>query len=695
MQFDRQQWKCLAAMAATWMCAAGALQAQSLVVTAGTIIATDTDVAPGCGGATFGGSSALGSAPAVGASGNMVIRARITGTGVTPLNERALFFGSTRANLQLAIRSGDQAPGLAPGITIQTSFGTTGIDGTPRISENGTYYLFGTSLWNGGVVAANDTALYSGTLGSYSLLAREGDPAPGTAGATLTGTFSSTSAQSSGVNDSGTCFFKSTLAGGDVVGTTNNEAWFIGTPGSLNIVVRKGDTFDGGVHYLSTTTGTGFISQLNASGQFLHEETLSQTLGTNPATAADDKVLMLYTPGFGNQIILREGDAAPGTGGGTFSLPANTWTVNNGAMAFNSSGQTISRLDVTGGTTSSGVFIISASGVTPVAMLGDVAPGTGGLTFNVFNNVSCQINNAGQVAFQCTLAGAGVTAANDGAIFVGAPGSLQLAVREGDVVPGSGGTLTFDSMVSVSQSLNGLGQVVWAGRLLPTMIQATWSWDAGNGLREVYRSDETVEVQPGVFKTGNGTNPSSTGGFNNSNGTALNFSNDGMFCGTIGFLDNTRALFTVQVPHLPVPQSYCTAGTTTNGCNAIISATGQPSISFANPCVINTTGVEGNRSGITFYGLSASGVLWCPAGSSYLCVKAPTQRMTVQSTGGTDGLCDGALSDDWNAYQLSNPAALGNPWSAGDDIFVQAWFRDPPACKTTSLSNALKLTYQP
>jgi hypothetical protein len=693
MQFDRQQWKSVAALAAAWACAVGAVHAQSLVVTSGNVIATDTDPAPGLPGLTFGGSSALTSAPLLGGGGNVFFRGRITGPGINAFNERALFYGDTRANLQLVLRSDDPAPGI-PGATIRTAFGT-GVDGTPHTSENGNF-LFGATVQGTGVTSANDTVYYAGTIsGGYSILAREGDPAPGTAGATLSSAFSSASTQSTGINDSGTCFFKSSLTGGDVVGTTNNEAWYYGTPGSLSIVVRKGDTYDGGVHFLSTTTGLGFISQMNASGQFMHEETLSQTLGSSPATPASDKVLMIYTPGFGNQVILREGDAAPGTGGGTFNTPTDNWTVNNSALSFNSSGQTISRLDVLGGTVSNGVFVIAAGGVTPVALVGDVAPGTGGLTFATFNNSSCQINNAGEVAFQCVLAGAGVATTNDTAIFTGTPGNLQMVMREDDAVPGSGGTLFFDGVAGVSQSLNGLGQIIWSASLKPAFTSAMWSWDPGFGLVEVWRGTDTLEVQPGVFKTGNGTGVSSTGGFNNCNGTAFNFSNTGIVTGSVAFMDNTRAVFTVQVPNTSFPAPYCTAGTTTNNCNATINASAQPSVSLANACQITTTNVEGNKSGIIFYGLASHGVQWCVGGNSYLCVKSPTMRTPVQSSGGTDGLCDGTLTLDWNAYQSGNPTSLGNPWSAGNDVFVQAWFRDPPACKTTSLSDAVQMTYQP
>jgi hypothetical protein len=53
------------------------------------------------------------------------------------------------------------------------------------------------------------------------------------------------------------------------------------------------------------------------------------------------------------------------------------------------------------------------------------------------------------------------------------------------------------------------------------------------------------------------------------------------------------------------------------------------------------------------------------------------------------------LSVDWNAFIATNPGALGNPFLAGQAVYAQGWFRDPPAPKTTSLSNALKFTVCP
>jgi hypothetical protein len=142
--------------------------------------------------------------------------------------------------------------------------------------------------------------------------------------------------------------------------------------------------------------------------------------------------------------------------------------------------------------------------------------------------------------------------------------------------------------------------------------------------------------------------------------------------------------------------SYCTAGTTSNGCNATMSASGSPSVGATSGFTLSCSTVEGAKTGLLFYGLSGpKGSVWAPGSSSFLCLKAPTQRMPAMSTGGTANACDGALSIDWLAYVATHPNALGAPFSAGTVVQAQAWFRDPPAPNTTNLSDGLQFTTCP
>lgn len=164
--------------------------------------------------------------------------------------------------------------------------------------------------------------------------------------------------------------------------------------------------------------------------------------------------------------------------------------------------------------------------------------------------------------------------------------------------------------------------------------------------------------------------------------------------GSYIMMDDLQADLT---PVIVPPTAYCTAGTTSNGCVASISANANPNVAHSTACQVTVSNVEGQRAGIVYYGLAQTVSPWCSqgGGTSTLCVKAPVKRTGVQQTGGTLGLCDGTLSRDWNAFQLANPTALGAPWAAGANFYLQGWFRDPLACKTTNLSNALKMTYVP
>lgn len=146
------------------------------------------------------------------------------------------------------------------------------------------------------------------------------------------------------------------------------------------------------------------------------------------------------------------------------------------------------------------------------------------------------------------------------------------------------------------------------------------------------------------------------------------------------------------------PQPYCTSGTSQQGCVPQISASVNPSASAASPCSILVDHVPGQRSGLLFYGLDNSGWFptpWASGSDSYLCVQPPTQRTLLQTASGSVGQCDGTLALDWDGFFAANPAALGSPWSSGDTVYVQGWYRDPGAAKNTNLSNAIELKLRP
>lgn len=143
--------------------------------------------------------------------------------------------------------------------------------------------------------------------------------------------------------------------------------------------------------------------------------------------------------------------------------------------------------------------------------------------------------------------------------------------------------------------------------------------------------------------------------------------------------------------------NYCTAGTTTNGCKPSVQlASGTPSASGAGSAIVSALRVEGSRQGLFFFGLAPAALPWSATSSSLLCVKTPTQRAPVTNSGGAPSSCEGVLSTDLNALILASAGSLaGQSLSAGSKVYAQAWFRDPPASRSTNLSDAIELTLQP
>jgi hypothetical protein len=149
-------------------------------------------------------------------------------------------------------------------------------------------------------------------------------------------------------------------------------------------------------------------------------------------------------------------------------------------------------------------------------------------------------------------------------------------------------------------------------------------------------------------------------------------------------------------PPSPSGSPYCTSPLTSNSCVPTMSASGSASASAGSGFTLSATAVEGSKAGLLFYGMSGAAFApWAPGSTSALCVKPPVQRMGAQTSGGTSGSCDGVLAQDWNAYVTSHPGALGQTFSGGESVWAQAWFRDPPAPKTTNLSSAIVFSVGP
>ena len=141
--------------------------------------------------------------------------------------------------------------------------------------------------------------------------------------------------------------------------------------------------------------------------------------------------------------------------------------------------------------------------------------------------------------------------------------------------------------------------------------------------------------------------------------------------------------------------SYCTAGTTANGCQTLLSSTGLPSIGAGSGFVVTAANGEGAKNGIFFYGFNGQQANSWGNGTSYQCVVPPVIRTGLRAGTGTSGACDGTFNIDMNAFwSTAKPAKVP---AVGQEVSLQLWFRDPQSTsnQTTSLSDAIKFQVCP
>ena len=143
--------------------------------------------------------------------------------------------------------------------------------------------------------------------------------------------------------------------------------------------------------------------------------------------------------------------------------------------------------------------------------------------------------------------------------------------------------------------------------------------------------------------------------------------------------------------------NYCTAGQSASGCLASISATGTPSATASSGFQLGTTGAEGAKDGLFFFGTAGRQANQWGNGTSFQCVVPPVIRAGLLQGSGTPGACDGTFAQDLNALWCPTCPKPGKNPGAGSIVRAQLWYRDPlnTSNQTTSLSDAVEFTVQP
>jgi len=369
-------------------------------------------------------------------NGTMTMSAFMNGAGATSTNHTAFWTGPFNAMNRVASRS-DAAPG-----TIGAIFATnmTDMAGNRPINNAG-QSAFAGSLTGGDTVAGQNSGgiFIASNSGDISMIMRTGDAAPGSVGGSV---FNNTASPS--VNGSGAVAFSSFLRSG--VGTVdqlNDGVLATNVGGSVAVIAQEAQPVSGmpGVVYASLPNAVGSPRSpitladqgLNNSGRSLFSAFLSGAV----TPGVDDSAIFTHSGGI-TQTLIRRGDAAPVTGA---TYNAISGTATNSIRLNNNNNVLVSAsLVQSGGITAANdtaLWLRAVGGSSTVLMqegddvgtvLGDA--GLSGVLFGSALNIL--FNNADQAVFTTVLTGAGVTTANDRALFAWDPtDGLMLVAREG------------------------------------------------------------------------------------------------------------------------------------------------------------------------------------------------------------------------------------------------------------------------
>lgn len=218
-------------------------------------------------------------------TGHVTLQGDLTGPGVDTSNDTGIWQNYDNT-LSLVVREGDTTPDL--GTDIRIGEFTTGS------SLNSAGAIGFRSLITGpGVDANNDSAIWLAESGEVSLLARTGNPAPGTDPNTLFA-----SVEFPNINDAGQLVFSGTLMGLGVDDTNNRGLW-ANFGGNQELIIRAGDQLEvasGDLRTIDTFNSTG--DMFNEAGQILfHASFTDGSEGLFVASVPEPATLLIFMAG--------------------------------------------------------------------------------------------------------------------------------------------------------------------------------------------------------------------------------------------------------------------------------------------------------------------------------------------------------------------------------------------------------------
>ena len=436
--------------------------------------------------------------PTIDNQGRVVFRGQIAGEGITTANRWVLMRGVPGA-LELIARDGSSVPGNVPASYVfNTTTGINGLVSANNITADGGIVVAG-SINGPGATTSNDTATYFlSSAGVPTLLIREGEAYPGGGGSLLSGSYSASAGLR--MSNAGMALWYATMTGGDVSGTTNNNAMLRLTPSGISVLHRKGSPAPG-IEASEGVTMSPSAFGLNVVGS--HVEFAGTLVGASVSTANDSaRYTTLGAPEGQVRMWVREAQELPGLAGITIkptsSITAAPIPIIGDKILFLAD---LAGEGVTPGLDDGAIMYEHNGNFEILVRKGQAMPNApttsnGTLTFRSPQTSSFVTNSSGMMAFQGIYQypdGSGVQSP-DPSTFIGVrkpDGSIITIARQGDPVPGfdgeSFGSWAGNSGICVSET----GIVVFANQTSPGFSQAILAWDEASGVRLLAKAGDT------------------------------------------------------------------------------------------------------------------------------------------------------------------------------------------------------------
>ena len=191
---------------------------------------------------------------------------------------------------------------------------------------------------------------------------------------------------------------------------------------------------------------SGFFGELSPSTTYYYELVTTSSAGTFVGP-----VESFTSPPFGATLIAKTGDAADGTGGGTYDAFGDVAINNNEKVTFAASLNLHKASPAITELNDLGIWANQATGTLDlIAQTGEAAPGVTKGTFSIFGDPVYNENN--QVAFGARLTG--VTNAMADGVWSTSSGALSLVAQQGSLARGRNGTTltTYSALEAVGLS---------------------------------------------------------------------------------------------------------------------------------------------------------------------------------------------------------------------------------------------------